>query len=168
MFNVFRSKKCLILKIGQLIEDYLMRMFVEKYTENVFILLLNPFCFHENYEKQKGPRNSYQSLFRLPNMLRNFLSLVIHLAISNALIQIGFWVIPKVTVDNLCKFHDIVIIPLLTSSPNVKMLEGRKLQKFEYLKNQKSVLDEMKSFYHNFFRTFCWWNKKKQQAQPLS
>ena len=31
--------------------------------------------------------------------------------------------------------------------------EGEKLQKLEYLKNEKSFLDEIKNIFHNFWRT---------------
>ena len=30
--------------------------------------------------------------------------------------------------------------------------EGKKLQKFEYLENEKSFLDELKSIFHSFWR----------------
>ena len=57
----------------------------------------------------------------------------------------GFWVIPKITPLNLCKpIHDIInystsICPL-ESGKNGK--EEEKIQKFEYLENEKSFLDE--------------------------
>ena len=30
------------------------------------------------------------------------------------------------------------------------------IQKFEYLENEKSFLDEIKSFFHNFLRVVIW------------
>ena len=45
-----------------------------------------------------------------------------HLAISDTLIQSGFSIIPKNSINNLCKpFHDIIIIPISTSSLNLGM-----------------------------------------------
>lgn len=85
--------------------------------------------FYEHfYEKQKGSGTSYLSLFRLPNLFRGFLSLVIHhLANVDALIQRGFRAIQNGTVDNLCKsFYDAIIFPCSTSSDNFKMLGGKK------------------------------------------
>ena len=49
------------------------------------------------------------------------------------IIQSGLWVIPK---------------------------EGKKLENFEYLKNQKSFSDEIKSTFHSFWRAIIWWKKQ--------
>ena len=60
----------------------------------------------------------------------------------------GFWVIPKITYANLCKpIPDIInystsICPFWSRECRK---EGEKLQKFEYLKNEKSFLDEIKN-----------------------
>ena len=36
--------------------------------------------------------------------------------------------------------------------------EGRtEIQKFEYLENKKSLLDEIKSIFHSFWRAIIWW-----------
>ena len=35
--------------------------------------------------------------------------------------------------------------------------EVEKIQKFEYLKNEKSFLDEIKNIFHNFWRAIIWW-----------
>ena len=34
--------------------------------------------------------------------------------------------------------------------------EGKKLQKIEYLENEKSFLDEIKNIFHNFRRAIIW------------
>ena len=34
--------------------------------------------------------------------------------------------------------------------------EEEKLQKFEYLKNKKSFLDEIKNIFHSFWRAITW------------
>ena len=36
----------------------------------------------------------------------------------------------------------------------------KKLQKIEYLGNEKSFLDEMENIYHKFWRTIIWWKNK--------
>ena len=37
---------------------------------------------------------------------------------------------------------------------------GRQIQKFEYLENKKSFLDEIKSIFHSFWRATIWLKKK--------
>ena len=75
----------------------------------------------------------------------------------------GFWVIPKITPANLCNpMHDII-----TYSASVCPFESgksgkdeEKTQTFEYLKNGKSFLDEIKNIFHSFWRAIiCWKNK---------
>ena len=34
------------------------------------------------------------------------------------------------------------------------------LQKFEYLENEESFLDEIKSIFHSFWRAIIWWEIK--------
>ena len=34
-----------------------------------------------------------------------------------------------------------------------------KIQKFEYLENEKSFLDETKNIFHSFWRAIIWWKK---------
>ena len=34
------------------------------------------------------------------------------------------------------------------------------IQKYEYLENEKSFLDEIKSISHSFWRTIIWWKNK--------
>ena len=38
--------------------------------------------------------------------------------------------------------------------------EGKKLQKFEYVKNKKSFFDEIKNIFYNFLRAIIWWKNK--------
>ena len=33
---------------------------------------------------------------------------------------------------------------------------GRKIQKYEYLENEKSFLDEIKSIFHSFLKSIIW------------
>ena len=74
-----------------------------------------------------------------------------------------FWVITKITSANLSKpIHDIInystsICPFESGKCGK---EGEKLQNFEYLKNKKSFLDEMKNSFHSSWRDNIWWKNK--------
>ena len=75
-----------------------------------------------------------------------------------------FEFIPKITSAKLCKpIHEIInysdfIYPFESAKCGK---EGKKLQKFVYLKNEKSFLDGIKSILHCFWRAIiCWKNKK--------
>ena len=57
--------------------------------------------------------------------------------------------IPKITSVNLCKSIDDIIIYFTSICPFESGncgKEGKKLQKFEYLENEKSFFDEIKRF----------------------
>ena len=41
-----------------------------------------------------------------------------------------------------------------------KVWKGKKLQKFEYLKNEKSFLAEIKTIFHSYWRAIIWWKQK--------
>ena len=41
-----------------------------------------------------------------------------------------------------------------------KVRKGKKLQKFEYLENEKNFLDEIKNIFHSFWRPTIWWKNK--------
>ena len=75
----------------------------------------------------------------------------------------SFWVVPKVTSVNLCKLiHDIInystsICPFESGKRGI---EGKKLQKLEYLENEKSFFDEIKNILYSFWRTLV---KKKDK-----
>ena len=127
--------------------------------------LLNPVTFNEqSYQKQKGPGTSNQSLFRLQNKFRKIPLLVIYyLTKFDDIILSSFQVIPKITSANLCKpVHDI--INYSTSIWSFEFgkggKEGKKLQKFEYLEDEKSFLDEIKNIFHSFWRAIIWWKNK--------
>ena len=125
---------------------------------------MNPVPFNgQDYEKQREPGTSDQSLFKFQNKFRKILVLVMYYPIKfDDVIQSGFWVVPKVTSANLCKsIHDIInhftyICPF-ESGKCIK--EGKELQKFECLENKKSFLDEIKNIFYNFGRAIIWWKK---------
>ena len=61
------------------------------------------------------------------------------------------------------------ILRFIFNHPVKQWLTGRKkgkmgIQKCEYLENEKSFLDEIKSIFQSFWRTIIWWKKKKKIA----
>ena len=66
----------------------------------------------------------------------------------------SFQVIAKIVSANLCKsIHDINYSTSICPIESGKCgKEGKKLQKIEYLENEKSFLDEIKSIFHSFYR----------------
>ena len=114
-----------------------------------FLSNLVPFN-RQSYHKQKGSRISDQSPFRLENMFKNIsLFIIYYLTKFDDVLKSSYWVIPKFTFPNLCKsIHEII-----SYSPSICPFEsgkcgkeGNKLQKFEYLENEKSFLDKLKTF----------------------
>ena len=87
-----------------------------------------------------------------------------HLTRFDDVIQSGFWVIPEITSAILWKpIHDII-----NYSASVGPFESgkcrkeeKKIQKFEYLENEKSFLDEIENISHSFWMAFIWWKNKK-------
>ena len=68
----------------------------------------------------------------------------------DGVIQSGFWVIPKITSANLWK----PILDIINYSTSLCPFEsekcgkgGKKLQKLEYLENEKSFSDEIKNIF---------------------
>ena len=65
----------------------------------------------------------------------------------------SFWAIAEIASANLCKsIHDIInyttsICPFISEKCRK---EGKKLQKIDYLENEKSFLDEIKGIFHRF------------------
>ena len=67
----------------------------------------------------------------------------------------GFWVILKIKSVNLCKpIYDIInySTSICPSESGKCGKEGKKLQKSEYLENEKSFLDEIKNIFQSFWR----------------
>ena len=87
----------------------------------------NPVLFNgQSYKKQKGLGTSNQSLFRLQNKFTKISILVKYYQTKfDGVIQIGSWVIPKITPLNLCKpIHDII-----NYSTSICSFESRKCGK---------------------------------------
>ena len=114
--------------------------------------LLNPVPFNgQNYQKQKGPGTNDLLFFRLQNKFTKISLLVTYLTKFDGVIQDIFWVIPNITMSNLCKpIHDIInystaICPFESGKCGK---EEEKLQKFEYLENEKKM---KKKFFFTVF-----------------
>ena len=119
------------------------------------LFLLKPVPFNrQNYQKQKQPGTSDQSLFRLWKKFRK-----IPLSPKKS----SSWVILKFISANLCKsIYDIInystsICPFESGKSGK---ERKKLQKFEYLENEKSFFNEIKNTFHRFWRPIIWWKNK--------
>ena len=103
---------------------------------------------------KKGPGTSDQLLFRLGNKFKKIALLVMYyLTKFDDVIYSGFWVILKIKSVNLCKpIYDIInySTSICPSESGKCGKEGKLLQKFEYLENEKSFLDEIKNIFPSF------------------
>ena len=123
--------------------------------------LSNPVPFNgQSFQKLKGSGTRDLLLFRLRNKFTKISLLVIYyLTKFDGVIQSGFSVIPNITPANLCKpIHDIInySISICPFESGKCGKEEQKLQKFEYLENGNSFLDEIKNIFHSFSRANTW------------
>ena len=121
--------------------------------------LSNPVPFNgQCYQKQKGPGTCNQSLFSLQNKFTKISLLVIYyLAKFDGVIQHSFQVFPKTTPANLWKpIHDIINYSTSICSFKSRKCgkEDEKLQKFEYLENEKSFLGKIKNIFSQFLKGY--------------
>ena len=104
----------------------------------------------QSYLKQKGSGTSDQSLLRLQNKFRKIRSLVIYY-------------LTKFDDKNyFCKYMQAnswhhILFHFHLSFWVWEVWKGKKIQKFEYLQNEKSFLDEIKNIFHRFWRAIIWW-----------
>ena len=121
-------------------------------------MCLSPVSFYGHcYERQNTPGTIYPSLFRFPSVINLLANL-------DTLIQRGFWVVNKVTIDSLCKpYHDVINILFWTSSQDLETLDKKEenYKKIDYLDDEKSILGEIKTIFQNLLKTFFGWNIKK-------
>ena len=128
-------------------------------------MLFNLVHFNEkSYQKQKGPGTSGQLVFMLPNRFWKIALLVIYyLNKFDGVIKSVF----------LSYFNNYISKFMQANSWHHKWFhfhlffesgkcgkEGKKLNKFEYLENEKNFLDEIKSIFHSFWRAIIWWTNK--------
>ena len=135
--------------------------------KSTLFLLLNPVPFSvQSYQEQKGPGTSDKLLFSLLNKFGKIPLLVIYLAD-----QVWWFNIKQLLSyfkNYFCKFmqanswHKLFHFHL--SFCIWKVWKGReKIQKLEYLENEKSFLDEIKNTFHSFSRAIIWKNKKNDK-----
>ena len=127
--------------------------------------LSNPPPFNgQSHQKQKGPGPSDQSLFWFGSQFTKTSLLVIYCMTKfDGVIQSSFWVIPNIAPANLCKpIHDIInyFISICSFESAKYRKEVVKLQEFEYLKNEKSFLGEIKNTFHSSWRAIILWKNK--------
>ena len=60
------------------------------------------------------------------------------------------------TVDEVKNFEIYLPSTSEAMADREKKEAKMEIQKFEYLENEKSVLDELKSIFHSFFRVIIW------------
>ena len=123
--------------------------------------LSNPVPFNrQNYQKQKGPGTSDQSLFRLQNKFRKIPLLVIYYLTKFDDIK---WFLSYFK-NYICKFMQAnswhKLFHFLLFFWIWKLWKGKKLQTIEYLKDKRSFLDEIKNIFHSFWCTTIWWKHK--------
>ena len=124
----------------------------------ILFFLSNPVPFNgQSYQKQDGSRTSDRPVaFQVTkqNNFKNISLFVIHyLTKFHDIMQSSFWVILKITPANLCNSIDDVINYSTSICPFESGKCGKKeknLEKFEYLENEKSFLDEIKNTFHSF------------------
>ena len=117
--------------------------------------LSNPVPFNgKSYQKQNGSGTSHQSFFMSWNKFRKIPLFVIIL-----FDQVWWYNVKQFlsySKNNICKFMQVnswhhKLFHFHLSFWIWKVWKGReKIQKFEYLENERSFLDEIKSIFHSF------------------
>ena len=120
----------------------------------------------QNYQKQKGPGTSNQSLFRLQNKFRKIPVLVMYyLTKFDDIIQSSFWVTPKITSANLCKpVHDTKKYSPCICLVNLESVErkGKNYKKLNISKKKKRAFPmKLKKTFFIVFEGLCFGEKIK-------
>ena len=127
---------------------------------------MNPVPFNrQNYQKQKQPGTSEQSLFRLRNKFRKTPLLVMYYLTKFDDVYNIEWFL-SYSKNYICKFiranlwhHKLFHFHFPFWIWKVwKRREKR--QKFEYFEKEKSFLAEIKIIFHSFWRPVIWWKNK--------
>ena len=128
------------------------------------IFLSDPVSFNgQSYNKQRGLDLVTSLSSGYETSSKNFF--IIYYQIKfDGIKSSGFWVtIPKLTPANLFKpIHDVINYSTYICSLECGKCgkEEEKLQKSEYLENEKSFLDGIKNIFHSFWRVIMWWKNK--------
>ena len=119
----------------------------------------------QNYQKQKGPGTSNQSLFRLQNKFRKIPVLVMYyLTKFDDIIQSSFWVTPKITSANLCKpIHDTKKYSPCICLVNLESVErkGKNYKKLNISKKKRAFPMKLKKTFFIVFEELCFGEKIK-------
>ena len=145
----------------KLVPDLLKEDYQKALKKVTSFFLSNPVPFNgQNDQKQKGPRTSHQSLFRLQNKFRKVPLLVLYYLTKFDDVK-QFLSYSK---NYICKFMEANLWHKLFHFHLPfwiwKVWKGKKLQKFEYLENEKSFLDKIKNIFHSFWRPIIWWKNR--------
>ena len=97
----------------------------EDYQRNPLKSCNQSLFYGQDYEKEKGYGNSYQSLLRSKTCSEK--SLFINLSTGQFWwFKSGFWVILKITFANLSKpIYDVIIIPVSSDPLNMETVERK-------------------------------------------
>ena len=133
---------------------------------STLLFLPNPVPFNvQSYKKQKGPGTSYQSPFRLQNKFRKIPLLVIYL--SDQVWWCNMKQLLSYFKNYFCKFMQVnswhhKLFHFHLSFYIWGVWKGReKIQKLEYLENEKNFLDEIRNTFNSFSRAIISWKNKK-------
>ena len=116
--------------------------------------LLNPVPFNgQSYQIQKGSGTSHQSLLRSWNKFRKISLFVIILSDQDWWCNVKQFL--NYSKNYISKFTQVSswhhkLFHFHLSFWIRKVWKGKKLQKFEYLENKRSFLDEIKNIFHSF------------------
>ena len=133
---------------------------MKNYAENVHQKLVpDPlFILVNNLKQPLHALNSFKTKIFWKRIIKNLSLLVIYyLTKFDGVIQSSFWVIPNIAPANLCKaIYDIInystsVCPFESGRSGK---EQKKLQKFEYLENEKSFSDEIKKLFSQFLKGY--------------
>ena len=163
------QEACYILHARNSFEN---KIFWKRIIKKPSEILLDFFlCTHSIFmDKEKGPETSYLSLFGLQNMFRKIPFLMIyHLSNFDDLIQIVFWVTPKMIFANLCKpMHNVIIIPVSVSiriwnlwKGRGKIVKKKQKQKKTRISREKMLFRWNKSHLSQFLKYFLLLKYKK-------
>ena len=129
---------------------YFERVLLKTLKKSTLFFLSNPVPFNgQNYQKQRGSGSSDQSLFRLRNQFRKITLVVMYyLTKFDAVFELFQKLHLLIYASQLMTyklFHSCCPFEFEKCGK-----ERKKLQKFEYLENEESFLDEIKTFFMVF------------------
>ena len=126
-------------------------------------------CFRLFTKMKKGSGTSFWCTFSALFFCKNVPYLFDTLSIDKVLMSYLFFllmILNEMFIRVLFRqlLGDIINfkIYLWSSSKAMAGFEEAETQKFEYLENKKSFLDEIKSIFHNYICAIIWWKIKKK------